>query len=93
MIPCAHPAPQYTQNTRGLKTQMKTKADHIELGNRKRRDDRRRLKGHGNSLSSDGCLSICDLEDPPRVVLVIRNASIAHPPLGHDGRVKTGVGE
>ena len=32
------------------------------------------------------------LEDPPRVVLVVCDAAIAHPPLSHDG-IKAGIVE
>lgn len=33
------------------------------------------------------------LEDSPRVILVIGDAAIAHPPLSHDRRVEAGVRE
>jgi hypothetical protein len=43
----------YTQNTRTANMGVKTKADHFEPKDRKRRDQKE-AKEHGNSLSSNG---------------------------------------
>jgi hypothetical protein len=32
------------------------------------------------------------LEDPPRIVLVVCNASVTHPPLSHHGWIETCIG-
>lgn len=31
------------------------------------------------------------LQDPPRVILIVCNAPVAHPPLGNDGRIQSAV--
>jgi hypothetical protein len=43
-------------------------------------------------LSSKSRSSIGDLEDSPRIILVVCNAAITHPPVGHDW-VKTSIVE
>jgi len=40
-----------------------------------------------------GCSCIGDLEDSPRVILVVCNASVTHSPLGHNGGVKASIVE
>jgi len=75
-----------------LKHRAQAKIRPVDTEDHERRDNRK-AKGCGVLSHQMDYSCIGDLKNSPRVVLVVSNATIAHPPLSHNCRVETHIGE